>query len=246
MLLRVEGLQKSFGGIVATRQVDLSVEAGQTHAIIGPNGAGKTTLVMQLTGELKPDAGRVYLDGQDVTHLSIYKRARLGMARSFQITNIVGNMNVKENVMLAIQARSGHSYRLWRGVRNDDSLTGPADEMLRQVGLLDQAQLPATALSHGQHRQLEIAIAMATRPKLLLLDEPMAGMGGEEAVRMLELFQKIKGTTGILLIEHDMDVVFALADRISVMVNGAIIASDSPDAIRRNGDVRAAYLGEVA
>ncbi len=246
MLLRVEGLHKSFGGIVATRNVNLDVEAGQTHAIIGPNGAGKTTLVTQITGELKADSGRVYLDGQDITALPVYTRARLGMARSFQITSIVGNLSVKENIMLAIQAHAGHSYKFWRNVHSDNSLTHPAQQMLEQVGLLNQANQLASGLSHGEHRQLEIAIAMANQPKLLLLDEPMAGMGGEESILMLELFKKIKGSTGILLIEHDMDVVFALADKISVMVDGAIIASDTPEAIRSSRDVEAAYLGEEA
>jgi len=245
MLLRVENLQKSFGGVVATRRVSLDLEAGQTHAIIGPNGAGKTTLVMQLTGELQPDAGRVCLAGRDVTGLPVYKRALLGMARSLQITSIVANLSVRENVMLAVQSRAGHSYRFWRPVHRDPSLTGPADDMLARVGLEDQADSPATALSHGEHRQLEVAIAMATQPQLLLLDEPMAGMGAEESARIMAIFRDIKGGPGILFIEHDMDVVFALADRISVLVNGAIIASDTPDAIRKNSEVRAAYLGEV-
>ena len=218
MLLQVENLHKTFGGVVATDHLNLAVEAGQTHAIIGPNGAGKTSLVMQLTGELKPDAGQIHLDGRDVTDMPVSKRAQLGMARSFQITSLIVNLTVKENIMLAVQSRAGHSYRFWRPVHEDPSLTGPARDMLARVGLLDKADSPATALSHGEHRQLEVAIAMATEPKLLLLDEPMAGMGAEESQRMLEIFRNIQGGPGILLIEHDMDVVFALADRISVMV----------------------------
>ncbi len=246
MLLRVEKLQKSFGGVIATHNLSMEVRAGETHAIIGPNGAGKTTLVSQLTGELKPDTGRIYLDGRDITYLPIYKRTHLGMARSFQITSIIKSLSVKENVMLAVQSRAGHSYRFWHPVHEDSALTGPAQEMLTRVGLSEKMDLPALALSHGEHRQLEVAIAMATQPKLLLLDEPMAGMGGDENARMIEIFRTIQGGPGILLIEHDMDVVFALATRISVLVNGAIIASDTPDAIRNNSDVRAAYLGEVA
>ncbi|MFT5111885.1 MAG: branched-chain amino acid transport system ATP-binding protein [Parasphingorhabdus sp.] len=244
MLLSVENLHKSFGGIVATNNVTLNVSKGETHAVIGPNGAGKTTLVSQLIGDLKPDSGKVCLEGEDISKYASHKRAQLGMARSFQITSIISNLTVKENVMLAVQAQCGHSYHFWAPVHKAAEITAPALEMLQRVGLVDAADRSATGLSHGEHRQLEVAMAMATRPKLLLLDEPMAGMGTEESVRMLDIFRTIKGGPGILLIEHDMDVVFALADRISVLVNGAIIASDTPDAIRSNAHVRAAYLGE--
>ena len=244
MLLTVEDLNKSFGGVVATDHVSLTVALGETHAIIGPNGAGKTTLVSQLTGELKPDSGRVVLNGQDVSRYPTHKRALLGMARSFQITSVINHLSVLENVMLAVQSRQGHSYHFWKPVHQQPNLTDPALEMLQRVGLGEEVNRPASALSHGEHRQLEVAMAMATEPKLLLLDEPMAGMGTEESVRMMEIFRGIKGGPGILLIEHDMDVVFALADRISVLVNGAIIASDTPAKIRANQEVKRAYLGE--
>ena len=244
-LLNVVNLNKSFGGVVATRNVNIDVLAGETHAIIGPNGAGKTTLVSQLTGELVSDSGQIFLEDRDVTHMPSYKRSQFGMARSFQITSVINNLTVLENVMLAVQSRQGHCFRFWQSVHQDHELVDPSIQTLQQVGLADRASQPATALSHGEHRQLEVAMAMATNPRLLLLDEPMAGMGTEETSRMLDMLRGITGGPGILLIEHDMDVVFALADRISVLVNGAVIATDVPSAIRDNAEVRAAYLGEV-
>lgn len=244
MLLEVNDLYKSFGGVVATNHVSISVDAGEIHAVIGPNGAGKTTLVSQLTGELRPDAGSVRLDGRVITRMPTFRRARLGVARSFQITSVVNNLSVIENVMLAVQAHAGHNFRFWRPALECRELVEAARTSLARVGLDDRAERPAADLSHGEHRQLEIAMATATEPRLLLLDEPMAGMGREETVRMVEILNTIRGGPGILLIEHDMDAVFALADRISVLVNGAVIACDTPDAIRENAEVKAAYLGE--
>ncbi|GJL83903.1 MAG: ABC transporter ATP-binding protein [marine bacterium B5-7] len=244
MLLEVMDLYKSFGGVVATNHVSLEVNAGEIHAVIGPNGAGKTTLVSQLAGELKPDGGSVQLNGRRITRLPSYRRAQLGMARSFQISSVVNNLSVIENVMLAVQARTGHSFRFIKDAMRCTDLVDSSHKSLQRVGLSDRAESPASDLSHGEHRQLEIAMATATNPKLLLLDEPMAGMGVEESGRMVEILNSIRGGPGILLIEHDMDAVFALADRISVLVNGAVIACDVPDNIRNNPEVKTAYLGD--
>jgi branched-chain amino acid transport system ATP-binding protein len=244
MLLQVTGLHKAFGGVVATKHVTMEVQAGEVHAVIGPNGAGKTTLVSQLTGELKPDSGEIILEGRRITRMPTYRRAQLGMARSFQITSVVNHLSVLENVMLAVQTRMGHNFRFWQPAVKNAELVETSRESLELVGLGQQVERRASDLSHGEHRQLEIAMATSTRPRLLLLDEPMAGMGSEESGRMVETLNSIRGGPGILLVEHDMDVVFALADRISVMVHGAVIACDTPDRIRNNPDVRAAYLGE--
>ena len=244
MLLEVTDLYKTFGGVVATNHVSLDVQEGEVHAVIGPNGAGKTTLVSQLTGELRPDGGSITMEGRRITNTPTHKRARLGMARSFQITSVVKNLTVLENVMLAVQAHSGHGFRLFKPALRCTDLVDTAHESLARVGLDDLSNRPVGDLSHGEHRQLEIAMATATRPKLLLLDEPMAGMGREETNRMIEILNTIRGGPGILLIEHDMDAVFALADRISVLVNGAVIACDAPEAIRNNTKVKAAYLGD--
>jgi len=242
-LLEVRGLSKSFGGINATDRVDLDVREGEIHAVIGPNGAGKTTLIAQLVGMLPPDSGHILFAGRDVTRLPPHARARLGMARSFQITSIFHAMSVLDNTLLAVQAHDGHSYRFWRPARRDTRLTERAMAALQQVGLADKAMANAGGLSHGGHRQLEIAMALAGTSKLLLLDEPMAGMGGEESARMVVLLRELKATKSILLIEHDMDVVFALADRITVMVDGKAIASGRPEEIRADENVRHAYLG---
>lgn len=244
MLLEVTGLYKAFGGVVATKHVSIDVAMGEVHAIIGPNGAGKTTLISQLTGQLRPDGGQIMLDGRRITRMPTHRRAQLGMARSFQITSVVNNLTVLENVLLAVQARSGHNFRFWQSVLDNRELVDASVEALTMVGLGERVDRPAGDLSHGEHRQLEIAMATATRPRLLLLDEPMAGMGTEESGRMVEILNSIRGGPGMLLIEHDMDAVFALADRISVLVNGAVIACDTPDKIRNNAEVKAAYLGE--
>ena len=242
-MLTISELRKHFGGLIATDGVDLSVEEHEVHAIIGPNGAGKTTLIAQLAGELQPDSGRIEFLAKDITYAPIHKRSHLGLARSFQITSIFLDMSLLENVALAVQAHAGHSYRFWRSARQDQRLLEPARELLAHVGLANRSEELAAAVSHGEHRQLEIAMALATKPKLLLLDEPMAGMGAEESVQMINILQKLKGSITMLLIEHDMDVVFALADRITVLVYGRVIASGTPDEIRNDEAVKQAYLG---
>ena len=245
-LLRVEGLSKAFGALKATDRVDLEVQDGETLAIIGPNGAGKTTLISQLAGNLRPDAGSIRFAGEDVTALPAPRRARRGFARSFQITSVFAEFTALQNVALAVQAHAGHSFRFWRPVHEDAALTGPAREFLAQVGLQSRAHVAAANLSHGEHRQLEVAMALATRPRLLLLDEPMAGMGIDESQRMIELLATLKRRQTMILVEHDMDAVFKLADRIVVLVYGRIIATGLPEEIRANAEVRRAYLGEEA
>lgn len=244
-LLRIEGLHKRFGGVRATDDVTLDVLDGETHAVIGPNGAGKTTLIAQLSGQLVPDSGRVLFAGRDITTLPAYQRAHVGIARSFQITSVFMDLSVHDNVALAVQAHQGHSFRLWAPARADAELRGMALKHLRDVSLDDRADWAAASLSHGERRQLEMAMALAGKPKLMLLDEPMAGMSLEESTRMVETLKALEAQS-ILLIEHDMDAVFALADRISVLVYGRIIATGTPDEIRNNDEVRRAYLGEAA
>ena len=243
-LLEIEGLRKSFGALIATDNVTLSIRTGETHALIGPNGAGKTTLVGQLTGELTPDAGRIRFSGRDITDLATAQRARLGLARSFQITSIFPSFTAQGNVALAVQATEPHSFRFWQPAERIARLHEPARRLLGDVGLAPLGHHVAARMSHGQHRQLEIGMALATRPSMLLLDEPMAGLGIEESLAMSALLASVKGRYTILLIEHDMDVVFQLADRISVLVGGCIVASGSPDEIRTSREVRIAYLGE--
>ncbi|MDP2620487.1 MAG: ABC transporter ATP-binding protein [Hyphomicrobiales bacterium] len=244
IVLECVGLTKHFGGIAATDAVSLDVRAGEIHAVIGPNGAGKTTLISQLSGETVSEEGRIRFLGQDITRLPAHRRSILGLARSFQITSIFLDMPVITNVALAVQAHRGHSFRFWRPASSDPELTVPAEAVLAATGLAGRRGTPARALSHGEQRQLEIAMALATEPTLLLLDEPMAGMGPEESGRMVETLKKFKGDKAILLIEHDMDAVFALADRITVLVYGRVIASGSVAEIRANEDVKRAYLGE--
>jgi len=243
-LLETAGLIKRFGGLVATGEVSLSVAPGEIHAVIGPNGAGKTTLIGQLSGELKPDSGEIRFAGADISRLGPARRAALGIARSFQITSIFREFTTLDNVALAIQARAGHSFRFWRAARRDASLRDPALVALGIVGLAGRADLLAGSLAHGEKRALELAMALATRPRLLLLDEPMAGMGPEESASMVRLLAVLKGRFSVILVEHDMDAVFALADRITVMVYGRVIASGGPAAIRADPEVRRAYLGE--
>ena len=242
-LLRIHGLHKGFGGVTATDNVSLDVLRGETHAIIGPNGAGKTTLIAQLSGLLAPDAGRIVFKDEDITHMPAHRRAHVGLARSFQITSVFMDMSVLDNVALAVQARDGHSFRFWSPARRITRLREPAMSHLATVGLNLRANQKAAALSHGERRQLEIAMALATEPELLLLDEPMAGMGPEESARMVATLRGLKGKT-MLLVEHDMDAVFALADRISVLVYGRLIATGSPADVRSNPEVVRAYLGE--
>jgi branched-chain amino acid transport system ATP-binding protein len=244
VLLDVRGLTKSFGGLIATNQVDVRILDGETHAIIGPNGAGKTTLIAQLAGDLAPDRGTIVFSGRDVTGLAAPARSRLGLARSFQITSVFRDFSALDNVALAVQAHAGHSFRFWRATRAEPALRTPARGVLDSVGLGARADVLAANLAHGEQRQLEIAMALATRPRLLLLDEPMAGMGVDESQHMVAFLRSLKGRQTMLLVEHDMDAVFALADRISVMVYGRLIATGSPEDIRANAEVREAYLGE--
>jgi branched-chain amino acid transport system ATP-binding protein len=243
-ILRTKGLTKRFGGLVATDALDFEVRGGEVHAVIGPNGAGKTTLVNQLIGELAPDAGAIEFDGADVTRLPSWRRALLGLSRSYQITSIFPEFSALENVALAAQAHDGHSFGAWRPAITEDRLTNPAAAALDEVGLQTKKNHLAAELAHGERRQLEIAMALVSRPKLLLLDEPMAGMGRRESEFMVKLLRSLKERYTMLLVEHDMDVVFALADRITVLVYGRTIASGPPPEIRSSVDVRKAYLGE--
>ena len=243
-MLQAERLSKRFGGLTATDDLSLDVRPGELHAVIGPNGAGKTTLIGQLAGEIAPDAGRILFAGEDVSRLAVADRARRGLVRSFQVTSIFSGFTAADNVALAVQANAGHSFRFWRGARGDPALRDPALAALQRVGLSERADVPAASLSHGEQRQLEVAMALATDPTVLLLDEPMAGMGPEESARMVSLLSALKGTLTILLVEHDMDAVFALADRITVLVYGRVIASGAPEAIRADPAVQEAYLGE--
>ncbi len=245
-LLDLRGLVKRYGGLVATDHLDLAVQAGQTHAIIGPNGAGKTTLIHQIAGGLQPNEGRIFFDGEDVTALPMHRRVQLGLARSYQITNIFKSCSVLDNLALAVQARSGTSMHFWRPAISDSALFDEARELAATVGLEQHIGTLARNLAHGQQRQLEVGLALATRPRMLLLDEPMAGMGPGESLQLVELITRLRGTTTILLIEHDMEAVFQLAERISVLVFGRIIASGNAEEIRRNPDVRKAYLGDEA
>jgi branched-chain amino acid transport system ATP-binding protein len=242
-LLDIDKLTKRFGGVVASDGITLAIPQGELHAIIGPNGAGKSTLIGQLTGEIAPDAGRIRFASRDITALPVHRRSTLGLARSFQITSLFLDFTALDNVALAVQAHAGHSFRFWRNARHETELREPARVVLAQVGLADRADELVANLSHGEHRQLEIAMALATRPRMLLLDEPMAGMGPDESARMVETLRGLKRKLTILLIEHDMEAVFALADRITVLVYGRVIACDRPDAIRANEEVREAYLG---
>ena len=243
-LLAVRGLRKRFGGLLATDEVDLDVVEGETRAIIGPNGAGKTTLISQLAGDLHPDGGSILFAGRDVTRFGAPLRSHLGLARSFQITSIFPDFSALANVALAVQAHPGGSFRFWRPAAGDRLLTEPARAVLESVGLGARGEVRAANLAHGEQRQLEIAMALATKPRLLLLDEPVAGMGLDESQRMVRFLGTLKGRVTIVLVEHDMDAVFTLADRISVMVYGKIITTGTPVDVRGNPEVRRAYLGE--
>ena len=244
-LLCVEGLVRRFGGIVATDNVSLEVARGELHAIIGPNGAGKTTLISQLTGQLLPHAGTVRLAGADITHVPAYRRSALGLARSFQITSLLLDFTALDNVALAAQAHHGHSFHFWSDARKERQLRETARAALDRVGLGSRANALVSKLSHGEQRELELAVALATKPQVLLLDEPMAGLGITESARMVKLLQELRREVTIVLVEHDMDAVFALADRITVLVYGRVIASGAPAAIRGNEEVKRAYLGEL-
>jgi len=245
-LLRLDHLKKSYGALAVTDDVTLDVRAGELHAVIGPNGAGKTTLVHQISGLASPDSGRILFDGDDVTGLTMAERVHRGIARSFQITSVLPAFSALENVALAVQARSGTSFRFLGSAAREADLNTPALAILGRFDLAGRADVPAGLLSYGEKRQLELAIALATEPRLLLLDEPLAGTSHEESARVIETLRGLKGRYGILLIEHDMDAVFALADRISVLVYGRVIATGTAAEIRANPEVRAAYLGEEA
>jgi branched-chain amino acid transport system ATP-binding protein len=242
--LRVVAASKRFGGLLAVDAVSIEVAAGEVHALIGPNGAGKTTLVDLVSGGLRPDGGRIELAGRDVTALPAHRRRHLGLGRSFQITSIFPGFSALENVALAVQAVAGTSFRFLGDAGLDPALNGPAAAALERVGLAAVAARPAGALSHGERRQLELAMALTGSPRLLLLDEPMAGTSPEESRRMVALILALKGEVAVLLVEHDMDAVFRLADRITVLVGGRVVASGRPDAIRADPEVRRAYLGE--
>jgi branched-chain amino acid transport system ATP-binding protein len=243
-LLELRNLRKNYGALVVTDDVSLSVQPGELHAIIGPNGAGKTTLIHQVSGMLPSNSGQILFAGEDITHVSMPQRVSRGLARSFQITSILPGFSALENVALAVQARSGSSFRFFGNAAREKDLNDPAMECLGEVGLGARAHIPAGLLSHGEKRQLELAIGLATEPKLLLLDEPLAGTGHDESQRVVETLRRLKNRLTIVLIEHDMDAVFSLADRVSVLVYGRVIATDAPERIRENPEVRAAYLGD--
>lgn len=243
-VLSVHGLVKRFGGVLATDHANLAVQAGECHALIGPNGAGKTTLIHQLSGGLASDAGRVCLLRQDISHWPMHRRVHAGLVRSYQITSVFQRLSVQDNLALALQAKAGGLWRWWARARDDQARFVQAAAWAEHVGLSEWLDRPAYALSHGQQRQLEVAMALATEPTVVLLDEPMAGMGPDESQRMLAWLRSIKGQVSMLLVEHDMDAVFALADTVSVLVAGRVMASGRPDEMRHNPAVKAAYLGE--
>ena len=243
-LLQLRGLTKRFGGLLATNDLSLEVCHGEVHALIGPNGAGKTTLIGQIMGELQPDGGSIVFDAVDLLPLSAPRRAQLGIGRTFQITQLLGEDSVLDNVAMAVQAGQGHSFRFWRDARKDPTLLEPARAVLAAADLLVRAGVRVADLAHGERKQLELAVALALRPRLLVLDEPMAGLGPAESEAMTRILAGLKGRVAMLLVEHDMDAVFALADRITVLVGGAAIASGAPDDIRQDTRVLAAYLSE--
>jgi branched-chain amino acid transport system ATP-binding protein len=246
-MLKVSGLKRHFGGVWAANGVDLHVATGELHALIGPNGAGKTTLIHLISGALAADTGSVTFDGRDITRLAMHRRAALGLLRSFQITSIFPHLSALENVVLAVQSRAreyGSSFRMWRTTTADFRIAAEANATLEHVGLGDRRNALAADLAHGEQRCLELAMALATKPRALLLDEPMAGMGPEESERMTTLIEQLKGRISMLLVEHDMDIVFRLADRLSVLVAGRIVASGDPETVRNDPEVRRAYLGD--
>lgn len=243
-LLSLRGLVKRYGGLLVTDHVDLDVLPGEVHAIIGPNGAGKTTLIGQIVGEVASDEGSIRLQGQSIDGLSVPERARAGLGRSYQITSVIGAFTVLENVILAVQGCLGHAFHFWRPASETAQLVERADEVIERVGLSAQRDVHAAALAYGQQRQLEMAMALAMQPSVLLLDEPMAGMGAVESAQLVALLQRLKGQYGILLVEHDMGAVFALADRISVLFHGKVICCGDPATVKAHPLVREAYLGD--
>ena len=244
-LLCVESLTKSFGGLVALDHTSLSVQAGEIHALIGPNGAGKTTLIHHISGAMHADAGRIVFDGHDVTQLPLHQRARQGLVRSYQITSVFPHLSVQDNLALAILATERIGFGLWRSASRERARFSQADAMAERIGLSDHRMRAAAALSHGAQRQLEVGLVLCTNPKLMLLDEPMAGMGPDESQRMVELLKSLRGSITIVLVEHDMDAVFRLADTISVLVSGRVVASGNADQIKNDVAVQHAYLGDA-
>ncbi len=242
-LLKVESVTKRFGAVTASNNLSFSVKEGETHGLIGPNGAGKTTIINQLTGEINPDSGSIFFNRNNLAGISVASRARMGLARSFQITSLFEQLTVEQNLALAIQAHQGHSFRFWRRAGSDPKLSGPTFDALCRVGLEARAKELASDLSHGEKRQLEVGMALAGKTRLLLLDEPMAGMGPGGTVELSRLILGLKGEISILLVEHDMEVIFSLADRITVLVYGEAVATGTPDEIRANSLVQQAYLG---
>ena len=243
-MLRTENLSKHYGALRVTDDVSIDIRPGELHAVIGPNGAGKTTLINQLSGELRSDAGRIAFSGADVTSLGIHQRAQLGLVRSYQITSVFDEFTVLENVTLSARSAKRHGFSFWRSLLADQEATHLAHEALASVGLDTSAELMAHELGYGERRQLELAMALAMQPKFLLLDEPMAGMSSQESAAVVRLLQKLKGHYAILLVEHDMNAVFSLADRISVLVYGRVLVTGTPEEIRANEEVRAIYLGD--
>jgi len=242
-MLEIQNLCKSFGALKASDDVSLSVDQGTIHALIGPNGAGKTTLISQLSGYMQPNSGMITFDGQDLLTVPAYKRPHAGLVRSFQITSVFPELTVLDNICLVLQSMRGHAHSIFRMAASDYSEQNEAKEILSRVGLNDKAYSLTGNLAHGQKRQVEIAMSLATKPKLLLLDEPMAGMGTEESLQIMDLLNVLRKSVTMLLVEHDMDVVFSLADKVSVLVYGRVVASDTPENIRNNQDVQEAYLG---
>jgi branched-chain amino acid transport system ATP-binding protein len=243
-LLETHQLVKSYGAMMVTASVSVSVRSGEIHALIGPNGAGKTTLIAQIAGELAPDSGTITFDGRDITSLPVYERARLGIRRMFQLTSVFLGYTAVDNLLLAFQAQNGHHFSFWKDGRKDRVLRQSAMTLLDRVGMGGRAETKAGALSHGEQRQLELAMVLAGSPRLLLLDEPTAGMGLDETERMVKLLSTLRGKYSVLLVEHDMDAVYALADRVTVLVYGRVIASGTVDEIRSHAEVRLAYLGD--
>jgi len=244
-MLRLEGLSKRFGGVLATDRVTLEVASGEIHALIGPNGAGKTTLIAQIAGNLASDAGEIHFLGKNLTALKQHQRVRTGLARSYQVTSLFGRLSVLDNIALAVQARSGSSFSFWRAVSGEKKIFDEARAIVAEIGLLEKERSIAATLAHGEQRALEVGLALATRPRLVLLDEPMAGMGPQESQRVIALIEGIRSRVTVLLVEHDMDAVFRLADRISVLVAGRLIATGTPEAIKSDAQVRKAYLGDA-
>lgn len=243
-LLRIDNLSKNFGSIAASQGVSLEVFPGEIHALIGPNGAGKTTLLNQIAGDLMPDSGQVFFAGHDITRLPLYQRSHLGLARSYQITSVFPQLSVEENLLLAIQAQHGHSFRFWQRGLSVPELRDDLGPALERVGLTERADMPAGNLSHGEKKQLEVGMALACNPRLLLLDEPMAGMGPGGTVELTKLIRRLKEKMTILLVEHDMETIFTLADRITVLVYGEVVTTGTAEEIRSNSIVRQAYLGD--